>query len=291
MSSGLPTAHSDGLAPVGMFGCRSNSSQQSSITDPSSIPSSAPSNSSSSVELNSSTSVLSKEPVPELDKSESFVRHDSEQLPLGLQPMEQRPVDELDVDELDSEELDRGCNGDMAGPSIVSDAGSMAGASTKPHASESICSSETVCNRVAIVRKQQGVTERTVARRLGIDVRSYRELENPSRDLRLSELKALRNALEVPLEDLIVDRQSLSRPIEERAKLVKIMKTAAALRELPTNARAARMSKMLCEQLVDLMPELEEVSGWPQFGARRGSTAIGKALQQPIDLSSLGLQD
>ena len=51
------------------------------------------------------------------------------------------------------------------------------------------------------------------------------------------------------------------------------------------------MVTMLCEQLVDVMPELKEVSGWPQFGSRRGVSALGKALAQPINTSDLGLPE
>lgn len=146
-------------------------------------------------------------------------------------------------------------------------------------------------NRVAVVREQQGVSERTIARRLGIEVKRYRELEKPGYDLRLSELSALQVALDVPLSDLLEDRQALSRPVEERAKLVRVMKSAVALREMKSNVRVQRMAKMLCEQLVDLMPELAEVGGWPQFGARRGQAAMSKALSHPVDTSQLDSVD
>jgi hypothetical protein len=63
------------------------------------------------------------------------------------------------------------------------------------------------------------------------------------------------------------------------------MKTAVAIREAQSAGRIGRLATMLCEQLVRLMPELEEVSGWPQFGARRGQSAVAKALAQPIDTS------
>jgi transcriptional regulator with XRE-family HTH domain len=146
-------------------------------------------------------------------------------------------------------------------------------------------------HRIAKIREQQGISERTMARRLDMDVKRYRELENPQSDLCLSQVIAIQTALEVPICDLLEDRQGLSRPVEERAKLLKIMKTAMALKEAKINARTDRMAQMLCEQLVDLMPELAEVSGWPQFGARRGASAVGKALQQPIDTSNILFQE
>ncbi len=144
-------------------------------------------------------------------------------------------------------------------------------------------------HHVREIRIQQGISERTVARRLGIEVKRYREMEKPTFDLTVSQLGMLQQALEVPLIDLIEDSQALSRPVAERAKMIKVMKTACALRDLKSSQQMERMTQMLCEQLVDLMPELAEVSGWPQFGARRGESAIGRALRQPIDTSDIGL--
>ena len=146
-------------------------------------------------------------------------------------------------------------------------------------------------NRVAVVREQQGISQRTMARRLGIDLRAYQALEAPGNDLQLSQLVALQAALEVPLIDLLEDSQSLSRPVAERAKMIKVMKTAVALRETPTNVRIERMVQTLCTQLIEIMPELAEVSGWPQFGSRRGKAALGKALSQPISTADLGLPE
>ncbi len=144
-----------------------------------------------------------------------------------------------------------------------------------------------VFHRVAEVRKTQGLTERTIAKRLGIDIRSYRQLECASTDLTLSQLVSLQRALEVPLIDLIEDSHELSRPVQERAQMVKIMKTAVAMRETSSTGRIGRLAEMLCTQLANLMPELKEVGGWPQFGARRGQSAIGRALAQPIDTTEL----
>lgn len=161
-------------------------------------------------------------------------------------------------------------------------------ASASPTASPA---KEDATNRIREVREQQGVSIRSMARRMQIDIKSYKALENPSYDLTLSELNALQSALDVPLADLIVDRQGLASPVQERAKLVKVMKTAVAIQEAASDGRVERMARMLCEQLKDIMPELEDVSGWPQFGARRGQSAIGKALSQPVDTSCLGLPD
>ncbi len=145
-------------------------------------------------------------------------------------------------------------------------------------------------HRVGEVRQQQGISQRTLARRMQVDIKTYQAMERPDADLTLSQLMQLQVALDVPMIDLLEDSQTLSRPVAERAKMVKVMKTAAALRELKSNARIQRLTTMLCEQLTEVMPELAEVSGWPQFGARRGKSAIGKALMQPIDTSNLRIE-
>lgn len=167
--------------------------------------------------------------------------------------------------------------------------------STHPHSSKCVVTSASACpvakNRVALVREQQGISQRTMARRLGIDLKAYQALEAPDADLLLSQLAAMQAALEVPLVDLLEDSEMLSRPVAERAKMIKVMKTAAAMRETPSSARVERMVHTLCAQLVDVMPELAEVSGWPQYGSRRGQSALGKALSQQISIADLGLPE
>jgi hypothetical protein len=103
-------------------------------------------------------------------------------------------------------------------------------------------------------------------------------------DLTLSELRSWQKALEVPLVDLLEDEsQSLSRPVNERAKMVRIMKTVVSLSEAcSSNLRTARLTTMLREQLLELMPELAEIGGWPQCGSRRGADVMGRIFHQPI---------
>ncbi len=148
-----------------------------------------------------------------------------------------------------------------------------------------------IFHRVREVRVLQGVSLRTMARRLGVDVKTCRELEAPSTNLTLAELRAIQQALDVPLGDLLIDRDSLARPVEERAKMVKVMKTAVSLREMKAPIRVHRLAQMLCEQLIEIMPELREVGGWPQFGARRGKSVLGRILCEPIDTSNLRIND
>ena len=130
-----------------------------------------------------------------------------------------------------------------------------------------------------------------MCKRLNIDLQSLRQLEDPTRDISLTQLMAVQAALDVPLVDLLEDSNSLSRPVEERAKLVKVMKAAAAIRECKLGRRASRLAEMLAEQLVELMPELAEVSSWPQFGSRRGAGAVARVLEREMNRSQIKFFD
>jgi hypothetical protein len=69
------------------------------------------------------------------------------------------------------------------------------------------------------------------------------------------------------------------------------MKTVAAIAEVATTPRVSRMVMMLREQLLELMPELKEVSAWPNYGQRRAPNQVGKIGESPIITSQLGLDN
>ena len=141
--------------------------------------------------------------------------------------------------------------------------------------------------RVAEARGQQGFSLRTIARRTGIDLRTLRSHEDPTTDMKLSELRRWQLALEVPMVDLIEDdAQPLSSPVRDRANLVRIMKTVVAIKEAGGSPRIQRLAEMLFEQMVELMPELKEIGGWPQHGSRR-SSGSSRIFEQQVDTQSL----
>ena len=143
-------------------------------------------------------------------------------------------------------------------------------------------------HRIQEVRCRQGMSLRSAARQLGSDVRSVRAQEQPSCDLRLSDLHRWQSVLEVPIEELLAETTApLSRPVAERAKLVRIMKSALTLKEGATSPSQRRMAENLIEQLVELMPELKEVSAWHSVGVRRSLDDVGRIGQQTIDDNSL----
>ena len=110
---------------------------------------------------------------------------------------------------------------------------------------------------------------------------TVREQEKPTSDLKLSELLEWQSVLEVPLVDLLNDVDSpLSRPVMERAQMVRLMKTAAAIAEQADSDGVQRLAKMLTDQLVSMMPELSEVSAWHSVGQRRSLNEYGRVVDR-----------
>ena len=140
-----------------------------------------------------------------------------------------------------------------------------------------------VFHRIAEVRRQQGVTLRNVARRLGIPLPVVRRQEQADCDLRLSDLFRWQEVLEVPVAELLVEGEGqLSGPVLERSRMVKLMKTVAAIRERSRDPAVARMVAMLVEQILEIMPELADVTPWHAVGQRRTRDELGRTARQVV---------
>jgi transcriptional regulator with XRE-family HTH domain len=138
-------------------------------------------------------------------------------------------------------------------------------------------------HRVAEVRQQQGVSLRTAARHMNTDMATVRLQEKPTTDMRLSELAAWQQVLDVPLSELLVDPGApLSRPVMERARLVRLMKTAASIKEKSDSIELKRLAKTLTDQLIEIMPELAEVSPWHSVGQRRSLDEVGRVAERRL---------
>ncbi len=146
-------------------------------------------------------------------------------------------------------------------------------------------------HRLAEVRKQQGVTRRNLARRLNLDLETVREHEEPTTDLSLSLLYKYQQVLEVPVVNLLVDLDDpLASSVLDRARLVRVMKTAMAILEKAEGVRLKRMAEMLVEQLVEMMPELKEVSAWHTIGRRRNLEDFGRILERVLPDEMFGTE-
>jgi transcriptional regulator with XRE-family HTH domain len=142
---------------------------------------------------------------------------------------------------------------------------------------------QNVLHRIAEVRRLQGVTLRNVARRLEMSLPVVRRQEEADCDLRLSDLLRWQQVLEVPVAELLVEGEGqLSGPVLQRSRMVKLMKTAAALRERTQGSPAARMVEMLVDQILEIMPELADVTPWHAVGQRRTLDDVGRTGRTPV---------
>jgi transcriptional regulator with XRE-family HTH domain len=147
-------------------------------------------------------------------------------------------------------------------------------------------------HRIQEVRRLQGMSLRTAARQLGTDIRSIRAQEQSTTDLKLSDVYNWQRALDVPVSELLVDEdESLSRPVRERGAMLKIMKSARSIVESAPAGPARRMAENLVEQLLELMPELKEVSPWHSVGQRRSLDEMGRIAEQPLGDPSMFYRD
>lgn len=138
-------------------------------------------------------------------------------------------------------------------------------------------------HRVATVRQQQGVSLRTASRHTGLTQAALRDQEDETVDLRVSDLMRWQKVLDVPLADLLVDTNGpLSRPVSERAQMLRLMKTAAAILEQAESKAVSRMARTLVDQLIALMPELAEVGPWHSVGQRRSADEVGRTAERPV---------
>lgn len=138
-------------------------------------------------------------------------------------------------------------------------------------------------HRISTVRQRQGVSLRSVARQMRIDVRRLRAQEDESADLMLSTLYQWQKVLDVPISELLVENNDpLSPVILQRARMVKIMKTVAAILERSESKGIRRLAEMLSEQLTELMPELKDVSPWHSVGQRRTAQELGRIVERRL---------
>jgi len=136
-------------------------------------------------------------------------------------------------------------------------------------------------NRIRETRKRQGISLRSVSRRMHVETRKLREEEDPRTDLTLSDLYRWQQALEVPAAELLDESdEPISRPVLERARLVRLMKTAAAIAEKAQDASMLRLARTLRGQLLEIMPELTDITAWHSVGQRRTLEDMGKALDR-----------
>jgi hypothetical protein len=123
---------------------------------------------------------------------------------------------------------------------------------------------------------------------MGTEIRRLRDEEDENTDLKLSDLYRWQKVLDVPISELLEDPgTTLSNPVMERAQLLRLMKTAMSILENSRSPGVRRMAQVLVEQLIDMMPELETVTGWHTVGQRRRLDEYGRVVERCIPEDAL----
>ncbi len=137
--------------------------------------------------------------------------------------------------------------------------------------------------RLGMVRRLQGISRRTVARRLNLEIDQVRQQERETADLPLSALYAWQKALDVPVTELLAEAgDTLVSPVLERSQLVRLMKTVLAISQQSRQESIRRMAQTMCDQLIEIMPELANVAAWHAVGKRRRLSELGVAAHRHL---------
>ena len=138
-------------------------------------------------------------------------------------------------------------------------------------------------HRLAYIRRREGISRRTIARRLQLELGDVKSQEKENADLLLSHLYEWQEVLDVPIAELLVESSDpLSKPVLKRARMVRLMKTARTILERAQQASIRRMAQVLIDQLLELMPELETVTPWHAVGQRRTRAELGQAAERHL---------
>jgi transcriptional regulator with XRE-family HTH domain len=167
--------------------------------------------------------------------------------------------------------------------SIAQDYGMEPGLVPLPGSTVPIHDSTRPLHRIAETRRRQGLSLRSAARRLGTSMDQVRREEHPSFDMPLSELYQWQQVLEVPVTELLVENDSpLSSAVLARARLLRVMKTVRSIQDSTKSVSIERLAAMLEQQLVEMMPELKEVTAWPSVGQRRSQQDVGRTAERVL---------
>ena len=138
-------------------------------------------------------------------------------------------------------------------------------------------------HRLRTLRQQQNLSVRAVSLRTGLTCSEVRQQENERRDLTIAQLHVWSKVLQTPVEELLVEPgNELSEPIQQRARLLRVAKTAGAILEQAGSAPVRRLAEMLLDQIDELLPDARSVKPWNQVGPRRSPDEEAPIVQRSV---------
>jgi len=153
-----------------------------------------------------------------------------------------------------------------------------------PEALEAPGNSTKPLHRLQELRRQQDISIRSLSRRMNVTASEVRMQEDPHFDLRLSALYRWQQALGVPAAELLVEPgDGLSAPIQLRARLLRMMKTIATILDQPQSDRTTHLIANLKNDILEVMPEVEDVDRWHGSSSDRSGDIAAAVLRQIDD--------
>ena len=139
-------------------------------------------------------------------------------------------------------------------------------------------------HRLREIRAQQDVTLRALSRKMHVPMREVRAQEDPACDLPLTALYRWQQALRVPAAEILVEPgDKLSSPVNIRARLLRMMKTIVTILDKPQPERTVNLLENLRNEILAVMPEIEDIDRWHGSNSARGADDIAAAVLRPID--------
>jgi len=136
-------------------------------------------------------------------------------------------------------------------------------------------------HRLGEARRQEDISRHNVAHHLGITVQDVRRQECTTTDLPLSLLHKWANALGLPVAELVEEPDgSLSTPLMNRARLVRVMKTAMAILKRTGDPQTKQLARNMVDQLIEIMPELRGIVAWHAVGKHRSLDELGSTAER-----------
>ena len=119
---------------------------------------------------------------------------------------------------------------------------------------------------------------------MNVTAGEVRMQEDPNFDLRLTTLYRWQEALRVPAAELLIEAgDGLSAPIQLRARLLRMMKTIATILDQPQSDRTTNLVENLKTDILEVMPEVENVDRWHGCSSDRSGDLAAAVLRQIDD--------
>ncbi len=180
--------------------------------------------------------------------------------------------------------MDGNCTRTLAKSGIQSSADGTNGAPHEALEARNQTKQTKQLHRLQEIRNQQDISIRSLSRRMNVTASEVRMQEEPDFDLRLSTLYRWQQALGVPAAELLVEADDgLSAPIQLRARLLRMMKTIATILDQPQTDRTINLIANLKSDILEVMPEVENVDRWHGSSSDRSGDIAAAVLRQIDD--------